>query len=277
MSNEKKRLLESPEENIGIPKVSKVFITKSKQTTCTNNPGSMSYSLGTTDKVAVASTITPSALNKDDIVSSIRTAIADEFKIFKTDHIAPIVKDVSAIKEDIQRMQTDRDGDRDRINFLERELKKRNIIFTKIPKMDNIEKAIIDLCTGTLRINEVYIDKVVVLRTNNDNTLTALVVFSSQKTTDQIIRNSKKLKGTGIGVSRDLGLDDREARNRLLYLRKLIKEKDTSQIVKVYGNQIIINDLKLSFTRNNFGNKNINGKQYILEKFGIDFDEINKQ
>lgn len=118
------------------------------------------------------------------------------------------------------------------------------------------------------------------LRVNsNDNTVTALATFGSQKTADNIIKNAKMLKGTGIGISRDLGREDRESRNRLLYLRKLIKEKDTSQRIKVHGNQIAINDTKLFLTNNSFGNKNknINGRDFIFDKFGIDCNEINQQ
>lgn len=262
MSNHK-RILESPDGNIGTPKVSKMQ-NNTFPSTYTNNQAAC----------------TDDNSNKNDIVTAVRLAVAAEFEIFKTENFAPIVKDVNIIKGDIKSMKSDRESDRIRINILERELKQRNIIFSKLPKTDDIEKSIVDLCKETLGITNVYIDKVVVLRTNeNDNSSTTLAVFGSQKTADHIIRNAKKLKHTGIFVSRDLGQDDREARNLLLLIRKLIKAKDNSQMVKVYGNKIVINDVKLYLTKDHLENKQtkINGKQFLLERFGIDFDEINKQ
>lgn len=221
------------------------------------------------------------SVNNSDILSAIRTAVADEFKIFKTQLIEPLVEDVSAIKGELAKLKEERELDRDRINLLERELKQRNLVFTKIPRTDNTEQSIIDLCARTLGLSEtVIIEKVVVLSTNVvDNTITVLSSFGSQRTVESIIKNARKLMGTGIGVSRDLGAEDREARKKLLFLRKLIKQKDNSQKIKVYGNQIIFKDIKFSLTRSFFGNKqkNINARTYILEQFNIDCNEVNTQ
>lgn len=264
MSNNK-RSLESPEQDQNSSKIIKVLsnaIKEKSSTTMINGTEG-----NTADNV-----------NSGDILSAIRSAVADEFKIFKTQHIQPIVEDVSEIKKELVRLKEERGMDREKIHLLERELKQKNLIFTRMPRTDNCEKSISDLCTRTLGLNEeITIDKVVVLkRTATDNTLTLLSSFSSQKTVEAILRNAKKLKGTGIGISRDLGTEDREARKHLMNLRKLIREKDTSQIIRVYGNQIIFNDIKFTLTRSFFGNKqkNINARTFILEKFNIDCNEV---
>lgn len=96
------------------------------------------------------------------------------------------------------------------------------------------------------------------------------------QTVNNILKNAKNLKGSGISVSKDLGKEDREAKNILLLLRKRILEKDSSQKIRVYGNQIIINDIKLTLTKTAFDNKHkkIDGKSYIFDRFSIDVGDI---
>lgn len=260
MSLTNKRLLESPEHISNTTKISRVNSSISE--------------------VAMPLTAEQSSpINiKEDIVQAIRTSIAEEFRKHDIEKIDPIIKDVAEIKNDIKSFKEERATDQERIKSLEREIKKKNIIFANVPHTQNANRTISEICKGGLKMQgELFIEKSIVLKSNADNNkMLILVEFGSQSAADYVIKNSKLLKGSGIGVSRDLCREDREIRNQLLKIRKILRENDTSQKVNVYGNVIVVNDIKLTFHTNFFGNKrlNINGYDYFLEKFNINCREI---
>lgn len=268
MNQKNKRLLESPESCENTAKICRGEVNPTSVLLKPQSPVLLkpqSPEMGTEN-------------NKDDIVQAIRDSIAEEFRKHDMEKIDPIIRDVAEIKNDIRLFKEERSADQERIRVLERETKNRNIIFFNVPYTQDANRSIIEICKGALKIQEeLGIEKSVTLKTNaNNQKMTILVEFGSQRFADMVIRNSKLLKNTGIGVARDLCKEDREIRSKLLRIRKIVREKDTSQKVNVYGNVIVVNDIKLTYYRDFFGNKrlNINGYNYFLEKFDINCEEI---
>lgn len=68
--------------------------------------------------------------------------------------------------------------------------------------------------------------------------------------------------------------DIRTAKSHLLILRQKILEVNKTLKVEVYDNSIIINKEKFIFKDNVLSNGKVDGKSYVLEKFGIDFDKL---
>lgn len=121
----------------------------------------------------------------------------------------------------------------------------------------------------------VEVESAVPIRKNTaNNTVTLLATFRSKKTAEAVIRQSRNLKGTGIGVSKDLSKDDRMARNRLLVLRRKILDTGTTSKIKVYGNVMMVDREKLKLKNNVFGNDKVDGVLFIRDQFNIDFNEI---
>lgn len=267
MINNTKRLLESPEGSTQPPKVIRINTSSVMLTSepTTSNP----------------SNTTSSQTKSTDILEAIRSAVADEFKKFKDEHIQPIAKDLEVLKSQLEDLKKESESDKDRISLLERELKQKNLIFTKIPQSNDMERSIMDLCSGTLGLGTTLtVEKTVILKSNTaDNSSTVLATFGSIKAVDAVLKNVRKLKGTKIGVSKDLSMEERLIKKQLLSLRRALREKHASLIIKVYGNQMIIDEIKFTKSRTYFGNKhrNINARDYILEKYGIDCNEINTQ
>lgn len=222
----------------------------------------------------------------------------ERFSTFSETELKPLKKDVTEVKGSISNMQLEitalkeekvelsqkLDSFNVKLSQLDKESRESNLIFYNLPKSSNVRQDIIELCTNVIRpICAVAIRKTLVLRQNQANqTMTVLVRFDAASTVDHILRNSKNLKSTRISVCRDLSEEDRENRKILLSLKNKIKENDTSDKlkIKVINNYIFIDNVKLTLNikNNYFGNREVNGKQFVKEKFSIDFDNfVNNQ
>lgn len=202
--------------------------------------------------------------------------IEDQFKTFAKTEIAPLTKEVTDWKEENKALKEELKTCVERINFLEKIARETNLVFSNVPATSDNEKSIEELCTQQLKVGTpAEIDKVVPIGKNeNKNTVTLLVSFVSRRTADRVLMKSSHLKGTGIGLSRDYPKDVRNARNLLLILRRKILEMRGNIKVKVYGNTIVIGKEKLTYINNDLSNDRLDGKQYVLDNFGIDFNEI---
>lgn len=205
-----------------------------------------------------------------------------QFDKFAKQHIVPIEKKIEECQLTNCKLQEELNICIKRINQLEITVRQSNLIFSNVPTTSYPNKAVEDIRINHLKIcRPVPFEKVVDIKSNREKqTSTLLVVFGSRKTTDQIMRNAKYLKGTQIGVSRDLSKEARETKNKLLMLRRKILNTGTTLNIKVYGSNIVIDKIKLTLENNCLYNETIDGKQYIFEKFNINVDEVldtNKQ
>lgn len=261
MEQQQKRLL-SPDQSVSSPKVSK--LSNQNKTIALRMP--LATNNDKKDQMILCS--------KEDILEAIKESVAEEFRRHDEEKLIPIINDITAIKEELIASKEERGYEKERLIFLERQMKQRNLIFSNIPLSADPEMAIRETCKDILLIKEaMHFDKVITLKSNQtDNKMNLLVVFGSQSLAEKVLKSCKNLRGTGIAIGRDLCKEDREARDKLLKLRKCIKEKDHSQSIKVYGNEIIVNKVKLTYSCNFFGNKKlkVDGFKYIEEKFGID-------
>lgn len=265
MSIQQKRLL-SPDQAVSSPKMS-----KSSEQLLTANQFPQNLTPQHT-KIAGISEQTVFC-SKQDLLEAIKQSVADEFRKHDEETLKPIKDDIGLIKQEIKDLRCDREIDNERFLSLERQLKQRNIVFTNIPLSKDQNKVVIDTCRDLLRMREeIFIDKTITLKSNTDTgKMNLLVTFGSQKLADNVINNCRHLKDTGIGVARDLCQEDRHTRDNLLKIRKAIREKDSSQKIKVYGNEIVVNNVKLTYSNNFFGNKKlkIDGFTYFEETFGL--------
>lgn len=274
MNSQQKRVLESPEQEDRTTKISRIGAIQAMAFTLPNNnsQGNASNSLTQSSDELLA------VCQKNELIAAIKQSIAEEFEKHDKEKLDPLIRDVADIKVELVTFKQNRDNDQERIKSLERLLKQRNVIFSNLPHSNNPKEGVNDTCRNLLKLSgELFIDKATILKSNAaSGKMTVLATFGSQSQVDSIFGNSRNLKDSGIGVARDLCLEDRGARDKLLRIRKMIKEKDSSVIVKVYGNEMILNKIKFTYNTNFFGNKKqkINGLEYIAQNFGIDCNEI---
>lgn len=269
-----KRLLESPENIVSDPKLSKHICVEGRlmESQKMNNLQNQNTSV-----LPSLSNFNEGNLDERDIrmLTQFEKMIQYQFNIFSQTHISPMVAQLSEYKEENSKLREDVRSCVERIAILEKNIRESNLVFTNVPLTENHEKSIEDICKNLIKIGDTDIEKIIPIKENKQqNTVTILATFKSRRTTEVIMRKAGNLKGTKIGVSRDLSREERMARSILLKLRREILNTGVSIKVKVYGKHIIIDKEKLTFDNTSFGNSKVDGRSFVLEKFGISFDSI---
>lgn len=202
--------------------------------------------------------------------------IAVQFSEFSTTYIKPLTQQVHDWKEENERLKHDMKVCFDRIESLEKVIREANLVFTNVPNTSDYEKSIEDLCRGQMRTGgNIEVESAIPIKKNlAKNTVTLLASFRSRKTAEAVIKQSRNLKGTEIGVSRDLSKAERQARNALLVLRRKILDTGTTSKVKVYGNVMMIDREKLKLQNDAFGNDKVDGVLFVREKFDINVNDV---
>lgn len=167
----------------------------------------------------------------------------------------------------------------DRINTLERISREKNLVFSNVQISTNPIQMVRDICMGSLGVENVNISKVFKLKEDTSrNSSTLLAVFNEESTVNLLLRRASRLKGTRIGLSRDLPKEARDTKSLLLKLRREILKTDASNSlnIKVFNNKIVIDNTTLILTNDFFGNRNsnIDGKDFLKTQFNVDFDVV---
>lgn len=278
-NNNKKRLLQSPEAiNPNLKLQRTVTMLEAEKTT-------EEITLEPREKILL-----------DSFAKLVGRELDSRFQSFAQLELKPLKNEVVGVKNDIGSLKTEietlkeekrqltqkLDSFEKQIHILDKESRDCNLVFYNVPKTNDIKQAVVDLCRNTLEVtNVVTIQRAIVLKQNrNHETLIILAKFDSSSMVDNILKNVRKLKGAGtrISISRDLSIDERSSRRVLLALKNKVKEQDTADKfrIKVVNNHIFIDNVKLTYNirTNYFGNREVNGKAFLLEKFSFDFDNF---
>lgn len=279
VSERQKRLLESPENNNTDRKISK-FDSASFPAPIDMTPPIPSPQPTSHDDERDSTTGIMQKYNLDErdkaTLLAFQQLLNNQFTKFSSEHITPIQSQITECQAENTKLREDVKCCMERINVLENVMRESNLIFSNVPATSDHHKALEDICINQLKLAApITIDKVIPIKENQTNRSTTLLVsFGSRGTAERVIRNAKNLKGTNMGISRDLPKATREKRNKLLLLRRKILNTGTPLNVKVYGNCIIVDKIRFAFENNSLLNDKVDGKQFIHEKFNINIDEI---
>lgn len=285
---QKKRQLQSPENSNDITKVTRILES--------SIPLVRMSALGTTnDSVEI-----PPVLDKNGqlLLQSFREVLCKEldarFSNFCQHEFIPLKQDVICVKNDLGVFKDEvvllkeqnailaskLEKSSNQISHLERDARAHNLIFYNVTATANVYQSILDICRTVLKVSEpISITRSIVLKNHRSTgVLTVLVKFETVGMVYKILGGTKNLKNssTRIGISRDLSEGERKIKSSLLSIRKLINEKDTSIKVKVVGKRMFVDNEMLIFNekQNTFGNSQVNGKDFLMERFSINFDEL---
>lgn len=279
-SERQKRLLESPENYNTDKKIKNIGEKMPFNLSTENNSIIPSQNLlsCSSERDRTNDILNNSNVNERDkpLLCAFQQLLDIQFTKFSAQHIAPIESKLAECRAENTKLREEVKTCVERINILEIAMRESNLVFSNVPTTSDHRKALEDICINQLKLNApIGIDKVVSIKDNTTNrSSTLLVSFASRWTAERVIRNARNLRGTSIGISRDMPKEAREKRNKLLLLRRQILNTGTPLKVKVYGNCIIVDKIKLTLENNLLLNDNVDGKQYILEKFNVNTDEI---
>lgn len=247
------------------------------------------------DQITVSDTSPQLDTNGKLLLQSFQQILCKEldsrFSNFCKTEIGPLKHDVSCVKSDLAALKGEIKLLKDQNASLSKKLEKSdsqisqlekdaNLIFYNVNSSSNIRQAILEICRTVLRVGEdISITRTIILKKHpSSGALTVLVKFETLGMVYKVLSSTKNLKssGSGIWISRDLSEEERKIKSSLLIIKKKINEKDTSCKVKVVGKKMYVDSVMFIFNEkhNTFGNSQMNGKVFLLEKFSINFDDV---
>lgn len=284
-----KRGIESPTSKTETPtKINKYDVARHQNKELTVNPMGENHNLNTPVLVDLDALrfVVAQELNKQlsTVKNEIKECLTEELdarfqNIPTKEELLQVRQELESLKIDCEQYQKEKYGLQNRLTAIERTLREKNLIFSNVSVSTNPAKVVEDICSGNLGVNNVNIKKVIKLKEDRSkNSSTILAEFSDESTVNLLLQQAKRLKGTKIGLSRDLPAETREARNILLKIRKEIQKANSTEKlnIKVFNNKLIVDNVTLILNSNYFGDRknNIDGRKYLKDNFNVDFDVV---
>lgn len=157
-----------------------------------------------------------------------------------------------------------------------RELKGKNIIFTIPNEPANLNpQEKVRTATQLLLGKSLDLPAAIKISSNNKFMKLKLNTGSSEITTE-MLKNSPKLKNTGIFVQRDLTKQMQLKRRILLSYRKTIKSKEPGEKIQIKNSTLIVRSKIFYLTKDlQLQNNNNDGEKMLNEMFGeLNFDTV---
>lgn len=163
--------------------------------------------------------------------SEIRTEIQKQVNDIKED----ITIVVNKLQDKVEKLEKENNTLQKKLVFLERKVRKNNIIIFGIEKnTSNILESIVTLFNETLEIPVKHIDinDVYRLDTKSSEEPPIVVEFISYQQKLAVLKNAYKLKGRNIFIARDQCQEDRENTKKLLIHQKEARNKGKTAYIK---------------------------------------------
>jgi hypothetical protein len=171
--------------------------------------------------------------------------------------LVKLEKEVQQLRVKIKDEQTKNEELENEINMLrnraieqEDRNRRNNLIFFGIPKERNFEsyadceKIILKIIRESMKINitDYELDRVHRLGGNSNNSPPMIIRFLSWKVKEEVLKNSYRLRNTGIWISEDFSYETRQYRNKLRPFIRQAREEEKK--VSLRYTTVIINGVK---------------------------------
>lgn len=158
---------------------------------------------------------------------------------------------------------------------LEDQLKSKDLLFKGL----NINKSLIDevakVCKNNLNLHSTTIKSTRKIFERNGK-MTVLAEFDSLQSVQEVLQETRKLKGTSIYIEKDLSVERQQDKKVMLQLRRLIRAASTKHTVKVVSDKIKVGSCWMRWNKDK---KLVSGNQeaeFVFEKmYGNILSNIN--
>lgn len=165
-----------------------------------------------------------------DIVTQL-TMVKEDVKELKEENVK--------LKQQLQEVQTTQEMDRKRISILEEQVKNKNLILKGLQASTSITEEVKKIVCETLQLPSIAIKATKKLFENRGK-MTVLVEMDSAKSVEDVLRQSKKLRGTSVYVEKDLNAEKQEEKRVMLQLKREIMAVEKTHRINVTGERIKI-------------------------------------
>lgn len=156
------------------------------------------------------------------------------------EEVAEVKQQNEELKKMIGHLKECREKDRKQLERLDFSLRSKNLIFRGINHEANMDTCVRKILCDILQVKAVP-GKTVSLH-NRNGKATVRVEFGSSEDVQEVLNNTNKLKGTKIGVDRDLPESVRVVRAELLKIRKVIMRKISAMEPKNKKKVVVMNE-----------------------------------
>lgn len=194
------------------------------------------------------------------------------------EEISEVKQQNKDLKKIIHRLEKNREKDKQQLDRLDSALRSKNLIIKGIKDVANTNDGVRKLLADILQVNvepertwKMY---------QSGGKATVRVEFKSDQDVQEVLRNTKKLKGTKIGVDRDLSETARIKRSELLKVRKLIMAKtagikpENRKRIVVTGDKLKIDNAVFRMEGGVLSCDAEDGLDKLSEIFNLDFTDL---
>lgn len=156
------------------------------------------------------------------------------------------------LKDTINIMQIERKNDNIRLEMIENQFRKKNLIFKGIEaKNTSLSEAVKNICKNNLKVNRSYIVKSVKKLTSYKGKLAVIAEMESADVVEDLLKRSKLLKGTTLYLEKDLSKAKQQHKKVMIELKKDLVAVDKAHRVSVINEKLKVEDKWFFWDANN--------------------------
>lgn len=179
------------------------------------------------------------------------------------------------LKRTISELKKHQEEDRKKIEILDQISRRNKLIFRNLPKNERPTEEVQKLCKDTLNISGgVNINYVRKLNEKGES-MTVLVELADQNCISKVLQSTKLLKGTRIGVERDLTRNAQDKRLAMSHLKNQILQEDKSKLIALRGENLKIENKVFYWKSEIFTCGNQNGITELEKLYNKKFVNVN--
>lgn len=192
-----------------------------------------------------------------------------------TEEVQLLKKENVELKNLVNELRQNQKEVEKRVELLDGIARQNKLIIRGIRANIDPKEEVKKLCKETLLIqNDINIRYVKKLY-EADGKMNIVVDFQDATIVSEILMATRNLAGTYISINRDLTKEAQQRRGAMVQLRKAIIEQDKSKMVKVRGDQLIIQNLRFTWKSEVLMCGNQNGINELKKLYNRDLEAIN--
>lgn len=194
----------------------------------------------------------------------------------KTIHeVGQLRKENNELRAEVVELKCQMCDDKNRIEWLEQQARKLNLIIRGLPNSVNPNAEVQKLLKDTLKISGGVDIQSVKKLYDEGNNMTVILELADANSVANILKSTRNLSKTKISIEKDLTKGGRERRAAMAQLRKEILQTDKNKLITLRGDQLKIENKYFYWKSGELMCENKNGKNELSEMYKNNFEKVN--
>lgn len=191
------------------------------------------------------------------------------------DDVKQFQEEVRALRIENQELKEELGKMRSQLDYIDRERRQKRLVFHGLEDVQDVSSKVQEVLHSNLKVVEpVLVSKTTKMKSKNGK-MSVLAEFVSCNDVWKVLGKCRNLAGSGIGVDRDLTIEERDQRRKLLHMKREIEKIDKSKRVSIQGSKLKIDGSFFTWKDNkHFVCGKESGLQALRKIYGKDFSDI---